>query len=83
MKLDVDHIIDLIDQITETPKEEMGEQEVGGGGGATSSPSGGGKGYPAVTKWETGIVRGVANPVKLGKWKDLYTTQRGKANTLL
>jgi hypothetical protein len=83
VKLDVDHIIDLIDQITETPKEEMGEQEVGGGGGATSSPSGGGKGYPAVTKWETGIVRGVANPVKLGKWKDLYTTQRGKANTLL
>ena len=80
MKLDVDHIIDLIDQITETPKEEMGEQEVGG---STSSPSGGGKGYPAVTKWETGIVRGVANPVKLGKWKDLYTTQRGKANTLL
>jgi hypothetical protein len=83
VKLDVDHIIDLIDQITETPKEEMGEQEVGGGGGATSSPSGGGKGYPAVTKWETGIVRGLANPVKLGKWKDLYTTQRGKANTLL
>ena len=80
MKLDVDRIIDLIDQITETPKEEMGEQEVGG---STSSPSGGAKGYPPVTKWETGIVRGVANPVKLGKWKDLYTTQRGKANTLL
>jgi hypothetical protein len=73
MKLDVDYIIDLIDQITETSKEEMGEQEETGGSG----------GYPTVTKWETGITRGLANPVKVGKWKDLYQTKRGKANTLL
>jgi hypothetical protein len=75
MKLDVDRIIDLIDQITETPKEEMGEQEETGGAGAG--------GYPTVTKWETGLTRGLANPVKVGKWKDLYQTKRGKANTLL
>ena len=51
----------------------MGEQEETGGSG----------GYPTVTKWETGITRGLANPVKVGKWKDLYQTKRGKANTLL
>jgi hypothetical protein len=43
----------------------------------------GGEGYPAVTKWETGIKRGSANPLGNTKWKDSYTITRGKANTLL
>ena len=77
MKIDLDNLVSLIDQITETSKEEMEEQDTGG------APAGGGEGYPAVTKWETGITRGLANPVKVGKWKDLYQTKRGKANTLL
>lgn len=75
MKIDLDNLVSLINQITGTPKEEMGEQEDTGGGGTG--------GYPTVTKWETGITRGLANPVKVGKWKDLYQTKRGKANTLL
>jgi hypothetical protein len=79
MKIDLDNLVSLINQITDSPKEEMGEQEAAGG----SAPSGGGSGYPAVTKWETGLTRGLANPVKVGKWKDLYTIKRGKANTLL
>jgi hypothetical protein len=81
MKIDLDNLVSLINQITDSPKEEMGEQDAAAGGG--SAPSGGGSGYPAVTKWETGLTRGLANPVKLGKWKDLYTIKRGKANTLL
>ncbi len=56
----------------------MGEQE-----GEAASSSGGGEGYPAVTKWETGIKRGSANPLGNTKWKDSYTITRGKANTLL
>lgn len=50
---------------------EMGEQE-------------GGSSYPSVTKWETGMVRGVANNIdQNSKWTDLNKIVRGKANTLL
>lgn len=39
--------------------------------------------YPAVTKWETGIKRGPANPINpKQKWSDTYQTKRGKANTI-
>ena len=44
MKIDLDNLVSLINQITDSSKEEMGEQEDTGGGG--SAPSGGGKGYP-------------------------------------
>lgn len=76
----IDYIIDTLKRFTisENPKEFL-EQDAAASGGAGS---GGGK-YPTVTKWETGIKRGPANPVKLGKWKDVNSPNRGKANTLL
>lgn len=80
----IDDIINILKKYTtsEIPKEFQ-EQDTAGGGGGSSSGGGGGAKYPTVTKWETGIKRGAANPVKLGKWKDVYSTNRGKANTLL
>jgi len=74
--LDIDTLIDIFNGLAQS-KNEMGEQE----GEAASSE--GGEGYPAVTKWETGIKRGSANPLGNTKWKDSYTITRGKANTLL
>ena len=82
MNYDIDFIIGLMEKHTFKPKsKEIGEQDSGaaaGGGGAS-----GGKGYPTVTKWETGIVRGPANQVGVTKWKDMVKINRGKANTLL
>jgi|DEB0MinimDraft_10_1074344.scaffolds.fasta_scaffold33051_2 hypothetical protein len=49
---------------------ELGEEE----GDAPSSP--------AMNTWETGLNRGVANPVAVGKWSDLYQPQRDKGNPL-
>jgi hypothetical protein len=81
MKTDVDSIIDLLKQYTFNDfgenKSEVGEQEEGGGA------SGGGPGYPAVTKWESGATRGVANQIGNTKWREINTITRGKANTLL
>ena len=65
----------------EEETQEFTEQDTAAG--STGGATGGGKGYPTVTKWETGLKRGTANPVKLGKWKDVVTITRGKANTLL
>ncbi len=79
MKVDVDYIIDLLRKYTFNEpyknKLEVGEQEDTGSGG-------GGK-YPAVTKWESGATRGVANQVGLTKWREITQINRGKANTLL
>lgn len=65
--------------INELPTEdgEIGEQEDGG------APAGGGPGYPAVTKWESGVTRGPANQIGNTKWKDSVSPARGKGNTLL
>jgi hypothetical protein len=78
----IDNIISLLKKYTtsELPKEFQEQDTKGGAGG---SSTGGGAKYPTVTKWETGIKRGPANPVKLGKWKDVNSPNRGKANTLL
>jgi len=35
-----------------------------------------------MNTWETGLNRGVANPVAVGKWSDLYQPQRDKGNPL-
>ena len=77
--LDIDTLIDILNGLAQS-KNEMGEQE---GESTSSTSSGGGAGYPAVTKWETGIKRGSANSIGNTKWKDSYTITRGKANTLL
>jgi hypothetical protein len=73
--LDIDTLTDIFNELAQS-KNEMGEQE------GEPASSGGGS-YPAVTKWETGIKRGAANPLGNTKWKDSYTITRGKANTLL
>jgi hypothetical protein len=60
---------------------EIGEQDDAGG---APSSGGGGEGYPAVTKWETGLTRSVANQIDYKvTWKSLNKLVRGKANTLL
>jgi hypothetical protein len=75
---DVDQIIALMSKYTTTDgKEEMGEQDAPGGGG--SKPA-----YPTVTKWETGLSRGLANQIDpKSKWSALYSIKRGKGNTLI
>lgn len=35
-----------------------------------------------ASKWETGVTRGPANPIGVGKWADTYKITRGKANPL-
>lgn len=60
------------------------EAEAPSAGATTSTPSSGGgekKGYPTVTKWETGLTRGKANPIdQKSKWDSGVT--RGKANQI-
>jgi hypothetical protein len=79
MKTDVDYIIDLLKEYTfkerVNSKFEVGEQE--------DAAAGGGSKYPAVTKWESGVTRGVANQVGNTKWREINQITRGKANTLL
>ena len=82
MTFDIDKLISLMRSNTNDGVDsELGEQDAAPTGGDTG---GGGKGYPAVTKWETGLTRGVANSIDpKSKWSSLYTIKRGKGNTLL
>jgi hypothetical protein len=81
--MDLDEIIYLLKAYTyssDKNKDELGEQDDAPASTASST----GTGYPAVTKWETGLTRSVANQIDYkAKWKDLYKITRGKANTLL
>ncbi len=81
MTFDIDELISLMRSNTNDGVDsELGEQEAAGG----DAGGGGGKGYPTVTKWETGLTRGVANSIDpKSKWSALYTIKRGKGNTLL
>jgi hypothetical protein len=74
----VDELIGFMEKFTfKSNNSELGEQE-------DAAPSGGEGGYPAVTKWETGLTRGLANTIDdKVTWKSLYTTARGKGNTLI
>jgi len=82
MFADIDQLIELMSKYTfENGKNEMGEQDAAGGGtsGGGSKPK-----YPTVTKWETGLTRGLANTIDpKSKWNSLYTIKRGKGNTLI
>jgi hypothetical protein len=80
---EIDEIINLMKRYT--PKKdfdgEIEEQDAapaasGGGGGEAAE-------YPTVTKWESGVTRGLANQIGLTKWRDIVKVTRGKANTLL
>lgn len=79
----IDELINLMKSYTFTSeKKEVGEQDVAGapaGGGGGAKPK-----YPTVTKWESGLTRGVANTIDpKSKWNALYTIKRGKGNTLI
>jgi len=80
METNFDELIFLMKKFTFNGSEgEIGEQE-----DAAPSSGGGGEGYPAVTKWETGLTRSVANTIDdKVTWKSLNKLVRGKANTLL
>ena len=75
----IDQIIDLMRQFTTTSDDaELGEQETTSSGGGSKPP------YPTVTKWNTGIKRGKANPLMSKDEKPWETGLiRGKSNTLL
>lgn len=77
----LEQIISLMEKYTydNNSESEIGEQEAaGGGGGGSAAP------YPTVTKWETGLLRSVANTIDdKVTWKSLNKITRGKANTLL
>jgi hypothetical protein len=78
---EVDEIISLMKRFTKSEKDgELDEQDAPATGGASG---GGGSKYPTVTKWESGVTRGVANQIGLTKWRDITKITRGKANTLL
>ena len=44
--------------------------------------AGEGAGTASMGKWESGISRGLGNPVGVNKWADSYQPSRGKANPL-
>lgn len=83
METNLEELIFLMKKYTYTDNNngEIGEQE---DAAAAPSSGGGGEGYPAVTKWETGLVRSVANTIDdKVTWKSLNKIVRGKGNTLL
>lgn len=69
----------LLTLISETELGEQSEPEAG-----TSSTQAGGKGYPTVGKWESGVTRGPGNQVGVTKWADVVGSKltRGKGNPL-
>ena len=81
MENNLNDILFLMDKFTSSHSSELEEQ------GDDTAPTGGGGGggeYPAVTKWETGLVRSNANTIDdKVTWKSLNKLVRGKANTLL
>ncbi|MEY4572012.1 MAG: hypothetical protein RLZ10_1230 [Bacteroidota bacterium] len=59
----------------ELDEEDLSEEGESTGGAAAST------GYPTVTKWESGVTRGPANPIGNEKRQD--KVNRGKANRLI
>jgi len=79
--MNLDELIGLMEKYSfKTPENgELGEQDDAG-----TAASGGAAGYPAVTKWETGLTRSNANTIDdKVTWKSLNKLVRGKGNTLL
>lgn len=58
--------------------EELGEQDDGTETGTSSA--GEGAGTASMTAWESGVSRGAANPIGVGKWSETYGITRGKSN---
>lgn len=75
---EIDALISLMRRYTTKNNDgELDEQDTAATGGGTKPT------YPTVTKWESGATRGLANPIGLTKWREVYKITRGKANTLL
>jgi len=72
---------DIISKILEQSEAEpvSSEPETG-----TSSTQTGGKGYPQVGKWESGVTRGPGNQIGITKWSDVVGAKltRSKGNQL-
>ena len=68
----MDYDSDLVGEVIDGEISEEGE----------AAASTGGAGYPTVTKWDSGVVRGKGNPIDYKKkWESGLT--RGKGNRLL
>ena len=79
MENNLSDILFLMDKYTSSNNEELDEQD-----DAAAASGGGTSGYPTVTKWETGLVRSVANTIDdKVTYKSLDKIVRSKANTLL
>lgn len=72
--LTVDEYIDIFNKLSNSSKEEMGEQDDAGSTGGGKSPT---KRFDISSP-----KRGPANPLGNTKWSDGYTLTRGVANTL-
>ena len=72
---------DVISKILEQSESEPVSPEPEAG---TSSAQTGGKGYPEVGKWESGVTRGPGNQVGITKWSDVVGSKltRSKGNQL-
>jgi hypothetical protein len=72
---------DIISKIVEQSEAEPVSPEPEAG---TSSAQTGGKGYPEVGKWESGVTRGPGNQIGITKWSDVVGSKltRSKANQL-
>jgi hypothetical protein len=82
MKKDLDKDIERIKKLMDLDDEENSiESEFSEEEAAAATGGGASTGYPTVTKWESGVTRGKANPISNNKWESGVT--RGKANTLL
>ena len=80
MENNLEDILFLMDKYTSSNNEELGEQD----DAAAASGGGGTSGYPTVTKWETGLVRSVANTIDdKVTYKSLDKIVRSKENKLL
>ena len=65
---------------TEENQEDIDEQDDAAEAGTSSA--GEGAGTASMGVWDSGVQRGHANPTGVGKWSDVYSLTRGKANPL-
>jgi hypothetical protein len=72
---------DIVSKILEQSEAEPVSPEPEAG---TSTAQTGGKGYPEVGKWESGVTRGPGNQVGITKWSDVVGAKltRSKGNQL-
>ena len=72
---------DIISKILEQSEAEPVSSEPEAG---TSTAQTGGKGYPEVGKWESGVTRGPGNQIGVTKWSDVVGSKltRSKGNQL-